>query len=979
MSLMKNREYWRSLDQLDETPEFKRFYESEFPEAMQDAGDHVSRRKFLGLMGASMALAGLAGCRRPVEKIVPYIAPPEDMVPGVPVEYNTTMPFGNGAYGLTVRTYEGRPVKLEGNPKHSSTLGSSNVFIQGEILNLYDPDRSKSVLHKGAERTWVDFVVAWRELYTTYRAEKGKGIAVISPSFSSPTLVRLAQDFQLNFPQGRWVVYDPVSDENIYKGIKAATGRELIPNYKFASAKVILALDSDFMHLDSENITAARGFADGRRVENTHNEMNRLYVVEGALTLTGSMADHRLRVKNSEIGAFAVALAGELQLLGLNIPGMSDTPASADFNQKWISAVAKDLMQHRGKSLVIAGRGQSIAVQALVLAINSALGNLGQTIEFRDADADFLPDANELALLKEDINNKNISTLIILGSNPVYETPYDLNFNTIKQVIHLADRVNETSEQATWHIPQAHFLESWGDAKAVDGLVSPIQPMIEPLHGGKSDVEVLNLIATGEDARGYDIVRKTWETILPRTTFEKAWRKALHDGLIENSSKTVVPALQPSGVQTALQYYPIEDRSTKTQFEIVLKPSSHVYDGRYNNNGWLLENPDPITKLTWDNAALMSPSTARELLVEKNDLVAVTVKKNTVKLPVWIVPGMADFVIAIPLGFGRLVSGRVGDGIGGNAYKLRTHFNSFVETDVTVTKTRGSYELVSSQDHGSMEGRPLVREGSLDEYVENPFFAKEMVEHPPLKSLWKEHTYEEGYQWGMAIDLNTCIGCGACTISCQSENNISVVGKEQVGKGREMHWIRVDRYFEGDTDDPELVHQPVGCQHCEMAPCEGVCPVAATVHDSEGLNLMVYNRCVGTRYCSNNCPYKVRRFNFFNYIKDYPETIKMAQNPNVTVRSRGVMEKCTYCLQRINEAKLKAKREGREIRDGEFKTACQQACPTQAIKFGNILDPDSEVAKAKAGNRDYAMLGEYNLKPRTSYLAKLRNPNPELA
>ncbi len=977
MSLTKNREYWRSLDQLDGTPEFKKFHQSEFPQAMQEAGDNVSRRKFLGLMGASMALAGMASCRRPVEKIVPHIAPPEDMVPGVPVEYNTTMPFGNGAFGLTVRTFDGRPVKLEGNPAHTSSLGASNAFIQGEILNLYDPDRSTSVLFKGAERTWDDFVVAWRELFTTHLATKGEGVAVISPSISSPTLVRLAKEFQKNMPNATWVAYDPVSDENIYKGIKAATGRRLIPRYQFDKAKVILALDCDFMQLESESITAARGFADGRRVESTNNEMNRLYVVEGALTLTGSMADHRLRIANSQVGVFAAALAADLTALGLTIPGTTERSVSSHFDKKWISALANDLLAHRGASLIVAGRSQSIAVQALVLAINSTLGNFGQTIHFRTTEDDILPDANELAILHNDIQNKKINTLIILGGNPLYDTPFDLRIKNIEHVIHLADRVNETSKLATWHIPQAHFLESWGDAKAVDGLVSTTQPMIEPLHGGKPDVEVYNLIATGEDARGYDIVRQTWESILPRNEFEKAWRKALHDGVTDNKTVAVTPGIQASGVQTALQYYPLE--SSQNKFEIVLMPSTHVYDGRYNNNGWLLENPDPITKLTWDNAALISPNTAKELGVEKNNLLAISVGKKSLHLPVWIVPGMADQLIAIALGFGRQASGRIGDGVGKNAYKLRSKANSFIETDVKVEKTRGTYELVSSQDHGSMEGRPLIREGTIDDFKEHPTFAQEMVEHPPLTSLWKEHKYEKGYQWGMAIDLNTCIGCGACTVACQSENNIPVVGKEQVGMGREMHWIRIDRYFDGDTDDPKLVHQPVGCQHCELAPCEGVCPVAATVHDSEGLNVMVYNRCVGTRYCSNNCPYKVRRFNFFNYIKDYPETIKMVQNPNVTVRSRGVMEKCTYCLQRINEAKLKAKQEGREIKDGEIMAACQQACPTQAITFGNILDPESRVSKAKAGDRDYAMLGEYNLKPRTTYLAKLRNPNPELA
>ncbi len=982
MSYTTDKNYWRSLDQLEETPEFKRFLESEFPELADEGGDDkVSRRKFLTLMGASFALAGLASCRRPVEKIVPFVVPAENLVPGVPIDYHTTMPVRTGALGLTVRSYDGRPIKIEGNPAHPSSFGKTNAFAQAEILNLYDPDRSKHVLENGAERTWDEFVVYWRDLYTRYLENDGEGMAVISPSFSSPTLNRLAKEFVRNFRNAKWVTYDAISDENVFKGIKAATGRFLMPHYRFDQAKVILSLDSDFLFLESENVAHAYGFADGRRVSSPTDEMNRLYVVESGLSVTGAMADHRLRLPSHHIYAFTAALALKLGELGANIRGIDavDPATIPTFDSNWLTAVANDLLASQGQSIVVAGRSQPIAVHALLVAINDALDNVNATIQYRALDEEFLPDASELAKLKYNIDNNEVSALIILGGNPVFDAPIDLDLAKVEDIIHLSSHVNETSLKSKWHVPQAHFLESWGDARAVDGTLSLIQPLIEPLHGGKSDVEFLNLITTGRNDSDYDVVRETWRDILPRREYDLAWPQVLHAGLFEEEQRYIVPFVQANGIRTTLRYYPLETQPlSEAILELNFKPSCHVFDGQYANNAWLLENPDPISKLTWDNAALMSPGTAEALDLNNNDVITIGVGNNQVDLPVWIVPGHAKFCITLALGLGRQAAGHVGNGVGKNTFKLRSSANSFMHVGANITKTGKRYVLASTQDHGSMEGRPLVREAELTEFQENPDFAKEAVEHPPLKSLWKEHEYKAGYQWGMAIDLNTCIGCGACTVACQSENNIPVVGKEQVGYGREMHWIRVDRYFKGDRDTPELVYQPMACQHCEMAPCESVCPVAATVHDSEGLNVMVYNRCIGTRYCSNNCPYKVRRFNFFNYTDDMAKTEKMLQNPNVTVRSRGVMEKCTYCLQRINAAKFKAQEEGRTLRDGEVLAACQQACPTNAIVFGNILDPNSEVSKLKQQQRSYKVLEEYNLKTRTSYLAKLRNPNPNL-
>lgn len=982
-TIITNKEYWKSLEQLDADPEFQKFLRDEFP-GVADEGqsDVVTRRKFLTLMGASFAMAGLAGCRRPVEKIVPFVVSPEEAVPGVPVDYRTAMPFGNGAHGLTVRSFDGRPIKIEGNPLHPSTMGATNAFLQAEILGLYDPDRSILVLKENKPGTWEEFIVFWQPLFSQFLVNSGEGMAVISCPSSSPTLIRLQGLFKRSFPKSRWVVYDPVSDEQIHIGVKAATGRNLLPVYHIENAKVIAALDSDFLALESESVRHGRQFADSRRIHFPEDGMNRLYVVESALSLTGSMADHRLRLPSSRVANFAAALALTLNDLNFFAAGTEELDASIrqTVDQKWLKALAQDLIAHAGECLVIAGRSQSIAVHALVLSINKALGNIGKTVEYREATGDLLPDASELAKLKYDVDQKKVNTLIVIGGNPLYDASITIDFAKIENTIHLSTYVDETSQQSTWHIPQTHFLEAWGDVSSIDSVLSVTQPLIQPLYDGKSDVELLHLLATGQDRRGYELVRETWQEILPQTDWESAWRRVLHDGVFSAPVTIVVPEILGEGVMRALKYYPVETvPPSKERLELVFKPSSHVYDGRYANNGWLLENPDPITKLTWDNAALVSPLTAQELGLKNNDVVRISIGEKAALLPVWLVPGQADHSVTVQFGFGRKAAGHVGNRIGENVYTLRSTVNSYIELGSVLAKTGKRRELASTQEHGSMEGRPIVREAVLEEYRRHPEFAKEMVEHPPLKSLWTEFTYDKGYQWGMIIDLNTCIGCGACTVACQSENNIPIVGKKQVANGREMHWIRVDRYFSGDQNDPQLVHQPMACQHCEMAPCESVCPVSATVHDSEGLNLMVYNRCVGTRYCSNNCPFKVRRFNFFNYYTKVWEVEKLQKNPNVTVRSRGVMEKCTYCLQRISQAKEKAQQEGRPVQDGDFQTACQQVCPTRSITFGNILDPDSAVAKLKKDPREYGVLSELNLKARTTYLAKLRNPNPELA
>ena len=977
---LTGKDYWRSLDQLADTPEFRDFLQREFPEGASELRDSVSRRTFLSLMGASIALAGVAGCRKPVEKILPYVTAPENVIPGIPQHYATTMPFGTTAYGVLVENHEGRPTKIEGNELHPSTRGASNAFMQASILGLYDPDRSQRVMDKGSERTWADFVSAWRTLYEKFSANQGAGLAVLSESFNSPTLARLVREFKAKFPQAVWATYEPVSAENIFEGARVATGKPLQAVYSFDAADVIFSLDSDFLKSEADNVSASRGYGEGRRITSENDSMNRLYVVESTYSLTGSVADHRMRVSSKNIASVAAVLAKELASQGLNLPvAASLNSGSAEIDSKWLRVAASDLMKSRGKSIVCAGYRQPAAVHALVVAINEALGNVGAAVNYIEPIDAQLPNRPSFSALVQQMSAGQVDTLLVIGGNPVFNAPADVNFvsalGKVPNTINLSLYRDETAHKVNWHLPMAHYLESWGDARSSDGTASVVQPMIEPLFGGHSAVELLSLITSGEDKRGYDIVRQTWGTMIAGS-FEKGWRKVLHDGLLADSSAaSSAIAVNAASVAAAMGSL---DKS-ETGLEVVFAASPQLHDGRFANNGWLMEMPHPITKITWDNVAMISIATAKQLGVKSGELIQLTVGGRSLELPVWLVPGHADNSVTVELGYGRTIAGRVGDKVGFDAYVLRGSDAFDIAGGAAITKLGRDYPISSAQDHWSMEGRPLVREANLEDYRKDPTFAQEMVEHPPLESLWDEPDYSKGNQWGMSVDLNTCTGCGACTLACQSENNIPIVGKAQVAKGREMHWLRIDRYFSGEIEDAEMVHQPVMCQHCENAPCEQVCPVAATVHDKEGLNVMVYNRCIGTRYCSNNCPYKVRRFNYFNFTKDTPEIVKMAMNPDVTVRFRGVMEKCTFCVQRISEARIKSKLESREVRDGDITTACQQACPTKALTFGNINDPNSRVSKLKSQNRNYAMLAELNVKPRLTYLARIRNPHPELA
>jgi MoCo/4Fe-4S cofactor protein with predicted Tat translocation signal len=1048
--------YWRSLAQLQDSPDSRAFLEREFPEGASELPEGITRRDMMMLLGASLSLAGLAGCRRPVEEIVPFVTAPEEMVPGIPRYYATTMPFRRSAYGLIVESHEGRPTKVEGNPSHPSTLGASSSRIQASVLGLYDPDRSQSVTQSGTRKSWSEFVTAWGQLSEAHAADGGAGLAVLTESFSSPTLARLASELRTRYPQLLWATYDAVSDENRLAGLRSATGRDLDLMLRIDQASVILALDADPLLTDPEMIRHARGFASGRAAGASGGTMNRLYAVEGVFSLTGAMADHRLRLESRQIGPFLAALAARLASgeagaatpAGAGVPGGVPNAAAAlgapGVDPRWIDALAKDLQANRGKGLIVAGERQPAAVHAAVCALNTSLGNTGTTVTYYETKDAALPSVGSLASLVSAMNAGAIKTLVILGGNPVFDAPADLDFAAamakVPASIALGHTVDETSSRATWHVPRAHYLESWGDARAVGGTVSVVQPLILPLFGGRSAVEVLGLMVGGQDRPGYEIVRETWKPILGEGDLDTKWNRVLHDGFLSGSElPEVVPGLtgQPLaelGRLRAAGASASQAAGSPGSLEIVFLPSPSLHDGRFANDGWLQELPDPLTKLTWDNPALVSPQTAESLGLANENVVRLDYAGRSLELPVWILPGMADGVVAVTLGYGRSHAGRIGSGVGFDAFKVRSSHASGFDSGVTVTKLARAYPLSATQEHGSMEGRPVVRESTLtalrskstspeasasakatpDKTADKPAVGAEpaegapasanatadkhtqdssqapttggvpgalgvFAEHPQHFSLWKEHVYDQGHQWGMTIDLNACIGCNACMVACQSENNVPVVGKTQVAKGREMHWIRVDRYFSGEpAGSPEIVFQPVPCMHCEDAPCEQVCPVAATVHDQQGLNVMVYNRCIGTRYCSNNCPYKVRRFNFFNFTKDTPDILKLAMNPDVTVRARGVMEKCTYCTQRINRVRIDARLAGREIRDGDVKTACQQACPASAIEFGDLRDPSSRVVKAKSDPRNYALLEELNTKPRTTYLAKVRNPNPEL-
>jgi len=1040
-----SKRYWRSLDELADTPVFREFVAREFPQQAEGWNDPVERRTFLKLMGASLALAGLSGCVfQPPEKIVPYVKQPEEQVPGHALFFATAAPLFGAATPVLVRSNEGRPTKVEGNPDHPNNRpvnvpaadpyrdprGSSatDIFSQASILSLYDPDRSQTLTYREDIRPWMAFVGEMRSALDEQRPKQGAGIRFLTETITSPSVGAQMRELLTAFPQARWHQYEPANHDNSRAGAVMAFGQPVNVIYKFDVAQRILSLDADFLSpVTPGYLRYSREFISRRRVTENNLEMNRLYVIETTPSNTGAMADHTWHVKPSQMEGLARTLASG--------------GTAADF--PWIEPLLRDLQQHQGASIVIAGEGQPPIVHAFAHAMNDALGNVGKTVFYTDPlEVNPVDQRQSLKDLIDDIDAGRVEMLVILGGNPVYNTPVDLklDFERLKKAklrVHLSEYKDETSELCHWHVPATHYLESWGDARSYDGTVTIVQPLIEPLYEGKTTQELLAVFSEQYDRKPYDIVKNFWQqerarlgtptpsasptaspaqgagatgtpTATPSATtadFETWWRQSIHDGFIPNS------ALQTKTVSLNRDFanQNPSSPSATSGFEVVFRPDPSVYDGRFANNGWLQELPKPLTKVTWDNVALLSPNAALELTGSLRQENAVKGREHyvpmvdlvdrqgrTLSVPVWVTPGQPDGVVTIHLGYGRRLAGRVGgsnqdERVGFDAYSIRTSYEPWFSSGVQVRGTSGQHLLATTQLHFNLEDpnfsteqRDVVRSETLEEFLHGgEQHRDDKHQHP---SIYPEYDYKNqaenapNYAWGMAIDLNNCIGCNGCTIACQAENNIPVVGKTEVVRSREMHWIRVDTYFNGfDPNDPKGTHfMPVPCMHCEKAPCEPVCPVHATVHSAEGLNDMVYNRCVGTKYCSNNCPYKVRRFNFFLYQDWDTPTYQLMRNPEVTVRSRGVMEKCTYCVQRIQNAKITAELEDRKVRDGEIVTACQAVCPTEAIVFGDINDPNSRVSRLKADRRNYSLLGELNTQPRTTYLSQLKNPNPEI-
>jgi molybdopterin-containing oxidoreductase family iron-sulfur binding subunit len=996
----EGRLYWRSIGELTDSPEFREYLHREFPEQASEWNDPKGRRDFLKLMSASLALAGVGACtRQPQETIVPYVRQPEEIVPGRPLFFASSLVHGGYAKPVLVESHMGHPTKIEGNPEHPASLGAADVFTQAEILNLYDPDRAKIVTERGDVRSWGNFLTAAQQALGAQKARGGAGLHFLTGPITSPSLADLMASILRDNPQARWHQFDPTGAQGMV---------ESAPIYQFDKADVVVTLDADFINCGPGTVRYQRDFATRRRVTDDRKETNRLYAIESTPTLTGAKADHRLPIRASDVESVARELAAAVggSTGGATQPGAAVSRPDGQNIAKFVAAAAADLRAHRGRCLVVPGEYQPPSVHQIARSMNEALGNVGATVTYT-ASVEAMPMDRfaSIAELATAMDAGQVEMLVILGGNPVFTAPADLKFAErmakVPLIAYYGMYVDETANLSHWNLPAAHALESWGDARAYDGTVTLMQPLIAPLYEGRSPHEVLAMFTAQGDRRGMQIVKDYWTgayssatqwnitspTGEPFPNAEAFWRRALHDGFVPGTAVTAAVSAQAPAPSADAPNPGSRTPSPASEggLEIIFRPDPTIWDGSFANNGWLQELPKPLTKITWDTAAWVSPRLAEERGLQNHEVIELTYRGNRIKMPVWIMAGHPDQSVTVFFGYGRHMAGRVGNASDEarhfNPYQLRTSDAPWFGQGLEIAKTGERYLLATTQDHQAMEGRAPVRVATIEQYRTDPgVIAHQGHATPKTLTLYPEHVYD-GYKWGMAIDLTSCTGCGACTIACVAENNIPVVGKTQVLRGREMHWIRVDHYFAGDFMRPETIetyHQPVPCMQCENAPCELVCPVAATTHSSEGLNDMVYNRCVGTRYCSNNCPYKVRRFNFFEYADWYTTTLEPMRNPDVTVRSRGIMEKCTYCVQRISHARIDAKKEERKIRDGEVVTACQATCPADAIVFGDLNDPNSRVNQLKSQARNYGLLDDLNTRPRTTYLAAIRNPNPEL-
>ena len=976
-------QYWRSLEELAQTDGFYEMLHREFPRQASMWTDGTSRRDFLKLMSASMALAGLTACvKQPLEPIVPYVRQPDAIVLGKPLFFASAMPVGAYATPVLVESHEGRPTKIEGNPEHPAGLGGSDVFAQASILDMYDPDRSQTVTYLGEPSTWSNYATALKGVLNSQKALQGAGLRILSRSFSSPTMASLMEQVMAAFPQAKWIQYDPVNRDNVRAGAQMAFGQFVETRYNLEKADIILSLDGDFLSSGFPGfLYYARTFA-GRRNPDLKEKMSRFYSIESTPTNTSGKADHRLPVKAAEVESLARAIAAGLGVGG----GATAKPEQ----QKFVAALVKDLQAHKGAAVVIPGDNQPPAVHALAHAMNQALGAAGSTVIFTDpVEAKPQIQATALQDLAGEMNAGKVDVLVVLGGNPVYDAPVDFGFadamNKVPLRIQYSMYKDETYDHVHWHVNGTHYLEEWGDCRAFDGTCTITQPLIAPLYNAKSPYEFIFALIGSSETSGYDIVRKYWQDQMKGGDFDTAWRKAVHDGFVANTAFPAKNASAKGGSIPATNF----NATGGEEVEVIFRRDPMVYDGSRANNAWLQETPKPITQICWDNPVLISPNSANRRGLKTGDVVEIDVNGRKQKGAIWPQPGHPDDSITVFLGYGRTKGGRVADDVGFDAYKLRGSDAPWI-TSAKIKKVGDGYGFAHPQgfqyiDYSDLpkgteplKNRHIIRKATLEDFIKNPGFAHEQEEAvPPEMTLYYNYQYTE-LKWGMTIDMNSCIGCKTCILACQAENNIPVVGKEQTMRGRQMQWLRVDMYFEGGTENPGMYYQPIPCQQCENAPCEVVCPVGATAHSTEGLNDMVYNRCVGTRYCSNNCPYKVRRFNFLLWQDWETPQYKMMRNPEVSIRSRGVMEKCTYCVQRIAHGRMMAEKESRPLRDGEVVTACQQACPAGAISFGDMNDKNSRVTKLKEHERNYKLLEDLNTRPRTTYLAVVTNPNPEL-
>ena len=1024
--------YWRSLEEYSQTDAFQEYIHNEFPVHASAPADGLTRRNFLHVMGATLALAGVtAGCgRQPKETIHPYVNQPEEMIPGKPLFFATAFVQGGYAKGVLVESHMGRPTKIEGLPGHPASIGRTDAQTQASILDLYDPDRSKIVQRLGFVDSWENFASEARGVLDDARTRGGEGVRVLTETVTSPSTGAMLNAFLSAYPRAKWHQYEAAGRDNEREGARLAFGEYVDAAYYFDNADIVVSLDADFLDQGPANVRHTTDYAQRRDVvdhagdgEHAGDEepfearLNRTYAFESSPTNVGAGADHRFPVRPSQIEAVARSIA---EGLGIDALGGAESGLSAK-EQGWVDAVVADLEKHRGASLLIAGSHQPPVVHALAHAINDKLDNAGRTVDYI-VPVEIAP-VNQLASLRElvtDMADGKVQMLIILGGNPVYNAPGDLDFlDALKKVplrAHLSPYVDETSEYCQWHVPELHYLETWGDARAFDGTVSLIQPLIAPLYEGKTAAELLSALIDEEERSSHDIVQAYWKEQQGEEDFDAFWAGSLARGYIEGSAYA---SSRMRILADATGSFSAPEPLAADEFEIVMLPDPSVGNGKASNNAWLQELPNPLTKLTWDNAVILGYSTALDFGLNNEDVVEVTYKDRTIQGPVWIHPGHSRKTITLHLGYGRTAAGKVADDIGFNTYSIQTADAPAMGRGATLRKMGAKYPLARTEEHYNMEGRELVRHFTEEEYTADSHIVlhgRSGNQHVPTEEETLYHPEQkkwDGYAWGMTIDLNKCTGCNACIIACQSENIIPVVGKTELRKGREMHWIRVDRYFDSGSeremnalseqerrstlDNAKVYYQPVPCMQCENAPCELVCPVGATQHSREGLNEMIYNRCIGTRYCSNNCPYKVRRFNFYNYTRTplgsrgdrvygptaasahvNPPSLKPMRNPDVSIRTRGVMEKCTYCVQRINQARIEAKKSDTQIQDKDCVVACQQACPANAIVFGDINNPESEVSKRKGSQRNYGILEDLNTRPRTTYLARITNPNPEL-